>query len=105
MDTSKKIREHISALGDGELPDEDVELGLAALRTEVGAAAWRSYHRIGDALRAAPAPELSAGFEAALAARLDQETPPHKPAARAPAAPASEADTAAPLSATGPAAS
>ncbi|MGH8853185.1 MAG: sigma-E factor negative regulatory protein, partial [Telluria sp.] len=67
MDTNKKIREYISAFADGELPDADLELALAALREADGQHAWGLYHRIGDALRAEPAPpELSPGFAARL---------------------------------------
>jgi sigma-E factor negative regulatory protein RseA len=73
MDTNKKNREHISALGDGELPETEVELAFAALHSVDGKQAWFTYHHIGDALRAAAAPDLSDRFHAALAARLAQE--------------------------------
>ncbi len=76
MDTHKKIREHISALSDGELSAADVELALAALQSADGQLAWNSYFRIGDVLRAQATPELSDHFDAALAARLDAEAPP-----------------------------
>ncbi|NYE59393.1 sigma-E factor negative regulatory protein RseA [Duganella sp. 1224] len=79
MDTDKQLREHISALADGELPDSERELALAALDTPEGQAAWRAYHLAGDVLRGAPAPGLSAGFSARLAARLAAEAP-HAPA-------------------------
>ncbi|MES2152993.1 MAG: sigma-E factor negative regulatory protein [Pseudomonadota bacterium] len=80
MDTQKKIREHISALSDGELPSSDVELAFAALHTADGEQAWSAYHRIGDVLRGAATPELSDGFQASLAARLDQEPAPARAA-------------------------
>ena len=63
MDTNKKMRDYISAFADGELPDADLELALAALREADGREAWRLYHEIGDALRAEPAASsLSPGF-------------------------------------------
>lgn len=76
MDTNKKTRELISAFSDAEIPDADRELALAALGTPDGQAAWETYHRIGDTLRAAPTPELSPGFAARLALRLAAEAPP-----------------------------
>ena len=84
MDTHKKIREHISALADGELSDADLELALAALLTADGQHAWKAYHHIGDVLRAAPSPELSAGFAEKLAARLAAEQAAPRRAAPAP---------------------
>ena len=90
MDTNKKIREHISALGDGELPEADVELALAALQEPGGREAWDLYHRIGDVLRAQPVPDLSPGFTARLADGLAAEPAPVKrpPAGAAEAEPA-----------------
>ncbi|MFL6709231.1 MAG: sigma-E factor negative regulatory protein [Massilia sp.] len=76
MDAHKKIREHISALGDGELASSDLELAAAALRTPDGELAWITYHRIGDVLRAQAAPELSAGFNERLNEKLAAEAPP-----------------------------
>lgn len=73
MDTDKKLREHISALADGELPDSERELVLAALDTGAGQAAWRAYHLIGGVLRGAAAGDLSDAFSAGLAARLAAE--------------------------------
>ncbi len=83
MDTQKKIREHISALSDGELAATDLELAFAALRAADGEQAWSTYHRIGDVLRAQASPELSDDFGQRLSARLAQE-PAH--VRRAPAA-------------------
>lgn len=82
MDTHKKIREHISALVDGELARDNLELAMAALQSADGQQVWHAYHRIGDALRAAPVAELSDDFGARLAARLAQE-PAHGKKARA----------------------
>ncbi len=86
MDTNKKMRDYLSAFADGELPDTDLELALAALREADGREAWRLYHEIGDALRAEPAgPSLSPGFAERLAARLAAEpTPLRRGAGRAP---------------------
>jgi len=100
MDTNKKNRELISALGDDALPDDDVELAGLALRTGDGAQAWEVYHLIGDTLRTLETPPLSPGFSSRLAARLAAEplharrTPgsegePLKPAALTASAPAS----------------
>ncbi len=76
MDTHKKIRVHVSALSDGELAPDDLELALAALRAPDGQHAWDTYHRIGDELRAQATPALSDDFSARLAARLDAEPSP-----------------------------
>jgi sigma-E factor negative regulatory protein RseA len=73
MDTNKKIREHISALSDGALHPDDLELALAALQAPDGRHAWEIYHRIGDVLRAQASPDLSPDFSARLAARLATE--------------------------------
>ncbi|MGZ8288334.1 MAG: RseA family anti-sigma factor [Telluria sp.] len=76
MDTLKKIREHVSALSDGELRSSDLELALAALQGADGQHAWNTYFRIGDELRAQATPQLSDGFAARLAERLDAEPAP-----------------------------
>lgn len=85
MDTNKKLRDLISALKDGALPDADLELALAALQGSDGRQAWDLYHLIGDALRDAPAacaaPALSPDFRARLAERLAGEAPPLRRAA------------------------
>jgi sigma-E factor negative regulatory protein RseA len=70
MDTNETLRAHISALVDGELPQADAELALAALQEKDGKAAWDRYHLIRDTLRATPAPALSPGFAERLAGRL-----------------------------------
>jgi sigma-E factor negative regulatory protein RseA len=96
MDTHKKIREHISALSDGELSASDIELAFAALQAADGQHAWETYFRIGDELRAQATPELSDAFTEKLAARLAAEPPPGKrspmAAPEAAAAPAAVAD-------------
>jgi len=73
MDTNETLRAHISALVDGELPQADAELALAALHETDGKVAWDRYHLIRDTLRATPAPALSPGFAEQLAARLAAE--------------------------------
>jgi sigma-E factor negative regulatory protein RseA len=70
MDTQKRLHENISALADGELPQSDHELALAALHTDDGRAAWRAYHLAGDVLRDEADGTLSDGFSARLAAAL-----------------------------------
>jgi sigma-E factor negative regulatory protein RseA len=84
MDTNKKNREYISALMDGEIPDADLELAMAALGGPGGEQVWDVFHQIGDVLRAEATPELSAGFSARLAARLADEPLNGKRAAGAP---------------------
>lgn len=86
MYTNRKLREHISALMDGELPDADQELALAALQEADGQAAWELYHLAGDTLRTAGVPDLSPDFRARLAARLAAEPAPVRRSATAAAA-------------------
>lgn len=83
MDTNKKNREYISALSDDAVAPSDQELALATLLTPEGSQAWGVYHRIGDTLRAAATPDLSAGFAARLAQRLAAEPAPGKRTAAA----------------------
>jgi sigma-E factor negative regulatory protein RseA len=91
MDTNKKTREYISAFADGELPNADLELALAALRETDGRQAWDLYHRIGDALRSEPGQaELSSGFASRLADKLAGEPMPLRRGAGRPASPTDE---------------
>jgi sigma-E factor negative regulatory protein RseA len=83
MDTNKKNREYISALMDGETPEPDLELAMAALGGPEGEQAWATYHHIGDVLRAEASAELSPGFSGRLAARLAAEPLPRKRSAAA----------------------
>jgi sigma-E factor negative regulatory protein RseA len=83
MDTNKKNREYISLLLDGEIPDTDLELAMAALGEPDGRQAWDVFHHIGDVLRAEATAELSPGFNERLAARLAEEPMPTKRAAGA----------------------
>ncbi|MES2074399.1 MAG: sigma-E factor negative regulatory protein [Pseudomonadota bacterium] len=72
MDTLKSLHENISALADGELPDGELELTLAALNDPEARLAWQTYHLVGDVLRCAEArPGLD--FAARVAARLAAE--------------------------------
>jgi sigma-E factor negative regulatory protein RseA len=66
-------RESISALVDGELSDEQVEMLLSALPVE-GREAWDVYHQIGDVMRSDDMAQVfSTDFSARMAARLDAE--------------------------------
>lgn len=82
MSTNEMTREQISALSDGELSDEHVDIAFAALRGEGARADWDIYHRIGDVLRSGDmAGGLSPGFAARMAARLEAEPTIIAPAA------------------------
>jgi sigma-E factor negative regulatory protein RseA len=83
MDTNKKNREYISALMDGEIPETDLELAMAALGGPEGQQAWDTWHHIGDVLRAEAGADLSSGFSERLAARLAAEPLPSKRSAAA----------------------
>jgi sigma-E factor negative regulatory protein RseA len=83
MDTNKKNREYISALMDGEIPESDLELAMAALGGPEGEQAWDAYHHIGGLLRAEAGADLSPGFSERLAARLAAEPLPCKRSAAA----------------------
>ena len=72
MDTLKSLHENISALADGELPDSELELTLAALNDPEARRAWQTYHLIGDVLRCAEA-RPGVDFAARVAARLAAE--------------------------------
>ncbi|WP_034292068.1 sigma-E factor negative regulatory protein [Herbaspirillum sp. RV1423] len=74
MDTKEISREQISALADGELVDEHVNMALVVLRQPEEQATWDLYHQIGDVLRSDEmAFSLSDGFAAKMRARLDVE--------------------------------
>ncbi len=96
MDTNKKNREYVSALMDGEIPESDLELAMAALGGQDGQQAWDTWHRIGDVLRAEAGADLSAGFSERLAARLAAEPLPSKRSATAADAAATTAIVAGP---------
>jgi len=74
MKTNEMTREQISALADGELSDQQINIALAALRQPGARADWEVYHQIGDVLRSEDmAVTMSSGFAARLASRLDAE--------------------------------
>lgn len=107
MDTTQ-LQENISAMVDGELPDCDVELTMAALAGADGRARWHAYQLIGDVLRAdAAGAGLSAGFRARLAERLAREAFPSEPddaaAAQPPAVAQAQPQSPAPASTPPPA--
>ena len=76
MDTTKKIREHISTLADGEATDTDLDLTKAALQTLAGQEALDTYQQIGEVLREQETPELSCAFTEKLAFGLALEPAP-----------------------------
>lgn len=51
METGQIKKEQISAWLDGELPDADPNVMMAALDSPEGRACWDAYHQIGDCLR------------------------------------------------------
>lgn len=76
------MKARISEFLDGELEPREAQGALDALRSEGEARdTWRSYHRIGDAMR--DMRMLSPGFAGRVAARLAQEPTVLAPARRA----------------------
>ena len=74
MEIVKLNREHISALADGELEEEQINRTLQALRNPSEHATWNVYHQIGDAMRSIEITmPVRADFSARMAARLDAE--------------------------------
>ncbi|RJG05799.1 histidine kinase [Noviherbaspirillum cavernae] len=74
MNTKEMAKEQISAFADGELSDQQTEMVLASLRQTDHRNDWELYHQIGDVLRSDDiAVELSPGFAARMAARLEME--------------------------------
>ncbi len=75
MDQELKMREHVSALADGQLSAGDLPQVLQYTGLDSGRQAWQEYHLIGDVLRS---PELahhahSQAFLARLHQRMDQD--------------------------------
>jgi sigma-E factor negative regulatory protein RseA len=69
-----RLQQQLSALLDGELADEEAGAVMAALGRAGPRAHWQTYQAIGEVLRnTAAAQELSPGFSARLARRLEQE--------------------------------
>ncbi|HJV72895.1 MAG TPA: sigma-E factor negative regulatory protein [Noviherbaspirillum sp.] len=82
MNTKEMTREQISAFADGELVDHKIDGALDALCNEQLRADWDIYHQIGDVMRSDDmAINLSSGFAARMAARLDAEPTIGAPAA------------------------
>lgn len=76
MGKGELSRQQISVFADGELPDDEVPVVMAALRAADHASDWDIYHQIGDVLRSETlAAPVSAGFTERLAARLAAEPP------------------------------
>ncbi len=74
MKTNEISRQQISALADGEMADEDVDVVLTSLRQAEGRADWEIYHQIGDVLRSEDmAVSMSPDFAARMAMRLEAE--------------------------------
>lgn len=74
MKTKEMIREQISALADGELAGQQMDVAFAALRQAEGQIDWEIYHQIGDVLRSEDmSVTLSPGFASRMAARLESE--------------------------------
>ena len=70
MNTIETNKEQISAMVDGELPEEQLDFALAMLRRSDRGADWEMYHQIGDLLRSDDmAVTLSTGFAARMASR------------------------------------
>jgi sigma-E factor negative regulatory protein RseA len=87
MNTNEMSGEKISALADGEVTDEQLDIALAALRKDDARADWALYHQIGDVLRSSDmALNMSPDFNARFAARLEAEPTVIAPAASTPRA-------------------
>ncbi|KRB70422.1 hypothetical protein ASE07_07330 [Noviherbaspirillum sp. Root189] len=82
MNTNEMSGEKISALADGEITDEQLDLALATLKKGNACADWALYHQIGDVLRSSDmALNMSPDFSARFAARLEAEPTIIAPAA------------------------
>ena len=74
MGNTKRIRQQISELADGELTDDQNKETLLALRIPEHLQTWALYHQIGDVLRSEEmAAPVSHDFSARMAARLEAE--------------------------------
>ena len=84
MNDDVRMREHLSALADGELQGEAFAQAVAYAATEEGESAWRIYHLIGDTLRSS---EVTHVADPALLGRLREQLalePRHGAVAMAP---------------------
>lgn len=70
MNDDARMREHLSALADGELQGEELAQAVAYAASEEGESAWRIYHLIGDTLRSS---EMAHVAEPALLGRLREQ--------------------------------
>lgn len=70
MNDDVMMREHLSALADGELRGEEFAAVMAYAGTQQAQEDWRVYHLIGDALRSAP---VARGADMALLGRLREQ--------------------------------
>lgn len=85
MNDDVMMREHLSALADGELQGEEFARTMAYAGTEDGQSTWRIYHMIGDAMRNTEMPQAAdAALLGKLRAQLALEP---RPDGVAPAAP------------------
>lgn len=85
MNDDASMREHLSALADGELEGEAFARAVAYAATDEGESAWRVYHLIGDTLRSSEAVHVA---DPALLGRLRGQLalePRHAGVAEAPA--------------------
>jgi sigma-E factor negative regulatory protein RseA len=91
MSTKNMTQEKISALADGEVPDTQLDMVFAALRSSEGREAWSMYHQIGDAMRSDDmAIKMSPDFTERLMKRLDEEPTIIAPVSSQPAVPLTE---------------
>jgi sigma-E factor negative regulatory protein RseA len=83
------LAERLSALSDGELPDDEVAAACRAWRDDAEVRArWHAHHLIGDVLRSpdlAPRPAADEAFLQRLRLHLAEEPVPVSPAPWAPA--------------------
>lgn len=70
MNDDARMREHLSALADGELQGEAFAQAVAYAATEEGESAWRIYHLIGDTLRSS---EVTHVVDPAFLGRLREQ--------------------------------
>ncbi|MBS0507163.1 MAG: sigma-E factor negative regulatory protein [Proteobacteria bacterium] len=73
MNDEDMKREHLSALADGELQDEEFVRALAYAGTPQGQSAWRMYHLIGDTLRSPSLAHVTHAADPALLGRLREQ--------------------------------
>ena len=97
MKTSPQFLEHLSAMADGELGNDEFADALQACRHDgVALASWNNYHLIGDALRSST-PAMRA-MDVAFLARLNQRLVLEPVFESSPVAGAQMRDTARPAS-------